>query len=153
MIVYNRTSSPINLWNVTYDPEYDLTLNQTALEQEIYDYQGALLFVLGLLSIYGITILFLFISLIRKSRSEMEVVDHLHDFEAWQRHHQKRSMRYKGSPMVQEASPPAGSVGSSAPIQFPIPDRNRRASVSFGLNFVNANSGIGAGQFLSAEMV
>ena len=60
---------------------------------EDYDYKGALLFVMGLLSVYGLAILFLIISLIRKSRTELELVDHLQDFEAMQRATVKRRTR------------------------------------------------------------
>ena len=57
---------------------------------EPYDYQGALLFVMGLLCVYGVAIFFLIISLIRKSRTELELVDHLRDFEAMRRASKRR---------------------------------------------------------------
>ena len=58
-----------------------------------YDYKGALLFVVGLLCMYGLCILLLIISLIRKSRTELELVDHLRDFEAMRRASQKKGFR------------------------------------------------------------
>lgn len=62
-------------------------------EEDEYDYKGALLFVVGLLSVYGVAILLLIVSLIRKSRSALEVKDHQRDFEAMKRASQKRSLR------------------------------------------------------------
>ena len=62
---------------------------------EDYDYKGALLFVVGLMSLYGVAIFLLIISLIRKSRSELELKDHQRDFEAMKRASQKRSLRAK----------------------------------------------------------
>ena len=58
-----------------------------------YDYKGASLFVAGLLTIYGVVILLFIISLIRKSRTDLEVVDHLEDFEAIRRASQKQRNR------------------------------------------------------------
>lgn len=131
------------LWNQT---DLNLFRNETFEAEDAYDYEGALLFVLGLLSIYGITILFLFISLIRKSRSEMEIVDNFRDFEAWQRANQKKSMKHKSQAPSPESPPESYTI-------LPAVHVTRKASVSFGLNFVNPNSGIGTGQIFSEEMV
>ncbi len=66
--------------------------NSTGMNPD-YDYRGALLFVVGLLCMYGLCILLLIISLIRKSRTELELVDHLRDFEAMRRASQKKGIR------------------------------------------------------------
>ncbi len=62
------------------------------LSVDDYDYHGALFFVVGLLSMYGLCILLLIISLIRKSRTELELFDHLRDFEAMRRASQKKGL-------------------------------------------------------------
>ncbi len=69
--------------STTPDGKNMYTLSVEKVEE--YDYKGALLFVVGLLSIYGIAILFLIISLIMKSQGELELVDNLRDFEAMRR--------------------------------------------------------------------
>ena len=74
------------------DPLRDLLARHERDDDE-YDYMGALLFVVGLLSFYGVAILLLIVSLMRKSRSALEVKDHLRDFEAMRRASQKRSLR------------------------------------------------------------
>ena len=75
--------------NAISDPPIN-TANNTGIH---YDYKGALMFVVGLLCMYGLCILLLIISLIRKSRTELELVDHLRDFEAMRRASQKKGLR------------------------------------------------------------
>ena len=82
-----KTANPKNL---NGDP---VTTTGNSTMDIHYDYKGALLFVVGLLCMYGLCILLLIISLIRKSRTELELVDHLRDFEAMRRASQKKGFR------------------------------------------------------------
>lgn len=99
-------------------------------EEDEYDYKGALLFVVGLLSLYGVAILLLIVSLIRKSRSALEVKDHLRDFEAMRRASQKRSLRMsrenseKTSAMAGFGTRPSISArGNRGEAEHPPPER------------------------------
>ena len=83
-------------------------------DDEQYDYKGALLFVVGLLSMYLFAILLLIVSLIVKSQRTLEVKDNLRDFEAMERASLKRSLLRQNR----------GSKGSSArSVSSVAPDR------------------------------
>ena len=84
------------------------------LIQTNYDYMGASLFVTGLLTIYAIAILLFIISLIRKSRAELDIVDHLEDTEAVARASMKRHQR-DSSPSRYDHSKPRVSIRRPSP--------------------------------------
>ena len=112
-----KTTNPKNLngdpIHVRAVPQATTTGNST---MDIhYDYKGALLFVVGLLCMYGLCILLLIISLIRKSRTELELVDHLRDFEAMRRASQKKGFRLYN----QNSDDPEGD-NSEAPKIVPV---------------------------------
>ena len=81
-----------------------------------YDYKGALLFVVGLLCMYGLCILLLIISLIRKSRTELELVDHLRDFEAMRRASQKKGLRLYNQSTIDDADDETKDVPRIVPV-------------------------------------
>ena len=81
-----------------------------------YDYKGALLFVVGLLCMYGLCILLLIISLIRKSRTELELVDHLRDFEAMRRASQKKGLRLHNQNTIDEGDDDNGDTPKIVPV-------------------------------------
>ena len=97
-----------------YDPEYPFL----AVTQE-YDYMGASLFVTGILTVYGIAILLFIISLIRKSRAELELVDHLEDFEAIRRASLKRKTRDSLRSSFGESTPGNSLDDDSVPRRQP----------------------------------
>ena len=76
-----------------------------------YDYVGASMFAAGLLTIYCLVLLLFIISLIRKSRSDLEVVDYLEDFKALRRASMKRKIQNVGirAPGYKPLASPCGS--------------------------------------------
>ncbi len=76
-----------------------------------YDYNGAILFVVGLLLMYGLGMFVLIVSLLHKSRSELEVIDHLRDLEEMRKVARKKrrsgrfSLRSQTSQAADTASP------------------------------------------------
>ena len=68
-----------------------------------YDYNGAILFVFGFIMIYGGAILFLIIAMIRRSRAELEIIDHLRDLEEIRKKRgaKKRSSKWKLSSLTE----------------------------------------------------
>ena len=60
-------------------------------KEESYDYKGAILYVFGLLIMYGISIFLLIISLIRKARGEFEVIDYMRDLEEMRRETRRKT--------------------------------------------------------------
>ena len=70
------TDRPESLNSTTDNTQTEVTTAATD-----YDYEGAILFVFGLLMMYMMSIFLLIVSLIRGSRSETDVMDYLRDLE------------------------------------------------------------------------
>ena len=61
-----------------------------------YDHRGAILFIMGLVVLYGGAILFLLLSMMHRSRAELEISDHLRDLdEIREKARQTGSYRWK----------------------------------------------------------
>ena len=77
------TSLHKDITNMTSD-QWDDSLTHESKSEEFfdnYDHKGAILFVIGLVVFYGGAILILIIAMIRRSRTELDIADHLRDLE------------------------------------------------------------------------
>lgn len=89
---------------------------------EKYDYKGAILFVFGLLIMYGSAILILVIAMIRRSRSELVVLDQLRDLEEMRKERcsKKRSSRWKLSSLTDKLNNKSTSIDDPSLDEHPI---------------------------------
>ncbi len=77
--------------NITLDP-LDEIIQARYNVTEAFDHEGAILFVLGLLMVYAVVIMTLIISIIRRTRSDVEILDYLRDLDEIQKVNHKRKL-------------------------------------------------------------
>lgn len=114
-------SSTDIMWEVASQTDAD-TYDEQFWKQ--YDYKGAIFFVFGLLFIYISAILILVIAMIRRSRSELYLIDQLHDLEELRKKNRappkKRSSRWKLSSLTDRLSRKSSSVDDGTLDDHPI---------------------------------